>query len=373
MSRLTRFFLFSIIVIIGWACSDSTASEDAQATSTNRGIGELAAFPSFQTQKVVLQSTDQLVSITGRTQSLESIQITSEVQGKVLTTGKILNEGVSYRKGETMVKIDSRTFSLNLKSQKSQFLASLVRLMPQIKLDYVDEHPAWDTYVNSFSVENALPDLPEVQNEQLRYFLSANNVFTSFYSIKSGEETLSKYRITAPFTGVVTQGNVSRGAVVNPGVPLASFSRTDVFEVKAAISSADIADMKIGQSISLTNKLTGDTYKGRVKRLGGSVDAGTQSIPVFIQVSGKGLKEGMFLEASLGSGKAEQVAEIPLIAMTRTNQVHVIQDSVVSLKEVVPLSFTENSVWVRGLADGEEVIIEEILEPITGIKAVSRP
>ncbi|MEL6195361.1 MAG: hypothetical protein AAFR66_25115, partial [Bacteroidota bacterium] len=101
MNRLTRLFLFSITVMIGWACADSTASEDAQATSTNRGISEMAALPSFRTQKVVLQSTDQLVNITGRTQSLESIQITSEVQGKVLNTGKILNEGVSYRRGET--------------------------------------------------------------------------------------------------------------------------------------------------------------------------------------------------------------------------------------------------------------------------------
>ncbi|MEM8900558.1 MAG: HlyD family efflux transporter periplasmic adaptor subunit [Bacteroidota bacterium] len=372
MNRLTRLFLFSITLIVGWACSDSSASEETQVPTT-RGISDATSLPSFKTQKIALQSTDQLVNITGRTQSLESIQITSEVPGKVMSSGKILNEGVSYRKGETMVKIDNKTFSLNLKSQKSQFLASLVRLMPQIKLDYVGEHPDWDTYVNSFSVENVLPDLPEVQNEQLRYFLSANNVFSSFYAIKSGEETLSKYRITAPFTGVVTQGNVSRGAVVNPGVPLASFSRTDVFEVKAAISSADITDMKVGQNIKLTNKLTGETYQGKLKRLGGSVDPGTQSIPVFIQVSGKGLKEGMFLEASLGSGKEELVAEIPLIAMTRTNQVHVIQDSIVSLKEVVPISFRENSVWVKGLAEGEEVIIEEILEPITGIKAVSQP
>ena len=56
-----------------------------------------------------------------------------------------------------------------------------------------------------------------------------------------------------------------------------------------------------------------------------------------------------------------------------TNQVHIIQDSVVNLKEVVPVSFTENTVWVSGLAEGDEVIIDEILQPITGIKAVSHP
>ncbi|MEM6763770.1 MAG: HlyD family efflux transporter periplasmic adaptor subunit [Bacteroidota bacterium] len=373
MNRLTTVLLSCMVVLIGWSCTDGNATEDTQSTGTDRGLGEEASLPTYQTLRISLESKDQAVNVTGRTQSLESIQLTSEVQGRVLSSAKILNEGVSYRKGESMLKLDANTFSLNLKSQKSQFLATLVRLMPQIKLDYVEAHPSWDAYVKGFSVEGILPDLPEVNNDQLRYFLSANNLFTSFYALKSGEQTLSKYTIRAPFTGVVTSGNVSRGAVVNPGVPLASFSRTDVFEVKAAISAADLSDIKSGQKISLLHTSTGKTYQGTIKRLGGSVDPSTQSIPVFIQVSGKGLKEGMFLEASLGSGMVEQIAEIPLRAMNRTNQVHLIQDSIIILKEVKPISYTENRVWVSGLAEGDAVIIEEILAPIVGTKAIPQP
>lgn len=369
--HLTIVFL---VTLLSWQCSSdentaTTAQEGPKGVQVNQAPPRLKQFPTITAQPV---DQARKLSITGRTQPLEVLQIVAEVQGKALKTPKLLNEGIRYKKGETMVNIEDDQFQLDLKAQKSQFLASLVRIMSQIQLDYPAAHPAWDQYLRDFDEHALLPDLPEVTDDQLRYFLSANNVFASFYSIKSAEERLPKYQVKAPFTGIVTQGNVSAGAVINPGVPLATYSRTDVYELKAAISSKDANRFKIGQKITLTHNNTGKRWTGTVNRFGGAMDQGTQSVPVFIRVSGSGLREGMFLEANLETDAYEQVVALPLVALNRNNQVHLIQDSTVQLQDVVPVHYEQNEVWVKGLQGGEQIIIEEIIHPIVGTKAISQ-
>ncbi|MEM6628485.1 MAG: HlyD family efflux transporter periplasmic adaptor subunit [Bacteroidota bacterium] len=360
---------FLPLLVIG--CGEEAAS-GSQTTPHQARSEKSIEFKRFKTVTVSPESKRRKVTVNGRLQPLEQIEIVSEVQGSVLPMKKLLKEGVRYTKGETLMRIDSKQYGLNLKAQKSQFMASLVRIMSQIKLDYPEEHPAWDTYLREFDAGVSLPPLPEVDNKQLTYLLSANNIFATFYSIKSAEELYTKYTLRAPFSGVITRGQVSQGAIVNPGVSLATLSRSDVFELKAALSSAFIELFKVGQKIQLTHSNTGESWEGRVSRLGGSLEATSQSIPVFIRLSGKNLKAGMFLEAELAAANFEEVVSLPLEALTRNNQVHVIRDSTVVLQSVSPVNYESDQVWVKGLQSGESVIIEEIIQPIVGTKAISQ-
>lgn len=364
--------IFLVIFSLSWAgCGSKPAPQDSESSpSASSSLDRI--YPTFETLTVSPVSMERKVAVTGRLQPLEKIEVVSEVQGKVLPMKRLMNEGVRYRKGDTLFQLDAKQFALDLNSQKSQFQASLVRIMSQIQLDFPTEHPQWDAYLKDFQENHPLKVLPEVKDESLKYLLSANNIYAQFYGIKSAEERLTKYTVTTPFSGIITQGQVSQGAIINPGVPLATLSRTDVFEMKAAISSAFIKLFRTGQVISLTHSNTGETWKGRVSRLGGNLDPATQSIPVFIRVSGRGLKEGMFLETEIDAASFEGVVALPLDALTRNNQVHVIKDSTVVLQDVSPVNFESNQVWVKGLKEGEEVIVESVLEPIVGIKALSQ-
>ena len=366
-----RLIMVACLPLLFVGCGEAPSSEDSQPSIEPIAV-EASTVKQFRTLTVTPESLIQKVAVTGRLQPLERIEVISEVQGRTLPMNKLLNEGVHYQKGEVLLRIDSRQYGLSLTSQKSQFMASLVRIMSQIKLDYPEEHPAWDDYLQNFDEHKSLPDLPTVSSEQLKYLLSANNIFATFYSIKSSEALYSKYTLRAPFTGIITQGQVSQGTLVNPGVPLATLSRSDVFELKAALSSAFIDLFQVGQKIQLTHSNTGESWEGTVSRLGGSLESSSQSIPVFIRLSGKNLRAGMFLEAELAATNFEAVVALPLDALTRNNQVHIIRDSTVVLQSVSPVNYESEQVWVKGLKPGESVIIEEILQPIVGIKAVSQ-
>ncbi len=348
----------------------ATASTDPQAVQVKQ---KQSLIPEFQS--IIAQPADQRrsVKLNGRLQPLESLHITAEVQGKAVDTGnKLLNEGTRYRRGETMIRIDDDQFRFDLQAQKSQFQAALVRIMSRIKLDYPKDHPAWDEYLRQFDESQPLPELPEVTDDQLRYFLSANNIFSAFYQIKSAEELLPKYRIQAPFTGVVTQGSVAPGMVINPGTPLFSYSRSDVYELKATVSIGDIEGIKPGMTIEMVQNTSGKSYTGTIHRLGGTIDPSAQAVPVFIRVSSPGLREGLFLEATLQADRYASVVALPLSSLNRKNQVHVIQDSVVILQDVDPVDFDQDSVWVQGLQQGQPVITEPVQEPIVGTRAIPK-
>ncbi len=357
-----------------WQCSGSeTADKTSDPSPSAVAVSQQAPIKnSFQTLAAQPESQARQISITGRIQALEKLQLVAEVQGKALASTKRLNEGTRYKRGELMLSVEDTQFQLNLKAQKSQFHAALVRIMSQIQLDYPQAHPAWDEYLRLFDENQLIPALPTLEDDQLRFFLSANNILATYYTIKSTEELLPKYTIKAPFTGIVTQGSVVAGAVITPGVPLAQYSRTDVFELKASISSADIRKLSVGQKLPLSHTNTGDNWQGTVHRFGGTIDPATQAVPVFIRVGGKGLREGMFLEANLTADAFEGVVILPIDALNRDNQVHYIDDTTVKLKEVLPVHYHKDEVWVQGLEAGEQVIIEKILGPIVGVTAVSK-
>ena len=370
MQQSIRLSFLCLLTALFWQCtSDEPAIEEtSQAVAIKVNESPKSTAAKYETITASPKDEGQTITITGRLQPLEQQQIIAEVQGQALPTRKLLTEGVKYAKGETMIQIEDDRYVLNLSSQKSQFRTALVRIMSQILLDYPDAHATWDKYLMDFNEKELLPDLPEVDDKQLRNFLSANNVYSSYYSIKSAEELLPKYKIKAPFNGVIAQGNVSAGAVINPGTPLGTIHRSDLYELKASVSSKDIDQLRPGLQIELTHNNTGETWSGRVHRLGSTMDRSSQAIPVFIRVSGKGLRAGMFLEAELDGDVLEQVVKLPIEALNRNNQVHFIQNNTIELKSVEPLRYEKAFVWVKGLNGGDEVIVEEILDPIVGSK-----
>ncbi|MEO1514379.1 MAG: HlyD family efflux transporter periplasmic adaptor subunit [Bacteroidota bacterium] len=374
MSARTLFILLSFPMLL-WQCSSSeetTNAKEAPDAPEAQTVAKKEVLTTYQTIKAKPEDVGRSISLTGRLQALESINIVAEVQGRALPTGQLFNEGVRYQKGELMVNIDKEQFVIELMAQKSQFKSAIVRLMSQIKLDHPKAYPAWEQYLNGFDEKEPLADLPADTSQSLSYFLSANNIPASFYQIKAREEQLEKFQVRAPFPGVLTQASLSPGAVVSPGTPLGQFSRTDVYEFKSSVSAADIDLIKPGQQLQLIHKGTGKNWKGRVHRIGSTIDPATQAVPVFVRIQGKGLRSGLFLESSIEQGGHQQVVRLPNHSLTRSQEVRLIEDSTVQLRAVEVVEYRQDDIFVKGLTEGDLVIIEKIDSPIAGQRALAR-
>ncbi|MEM9830414.1 MAG: efflux RND transporter periplasmic adaptor subunit [Bacteroidota bacterium] len=368
MKKIILNLVVIMLVAIQWQCTESSGGDSQKVTEST----EEEYIQTFSTIQVELGTIRSQVSLTGRVVPLQKIDVIARVQGIAKSTNKPFEEGITFRQGEVLITLEDDEFRSNLAAQKSQFLASLVRIMSDIKLDYPANFEAWNQYLKNLDIERPLAKLPEVNNDQLRYFLSANNISNLYHTIKGQEETLAKYTIRAPFTGAVTQAMVDPGALVSPGIKLGEFIRTDQYEVQAAVSVEDLELVEVGQTIPLTSRNIRGEWEGRVSRIGQRIDPATQSVSVYLLVSGERLKEGLYLIGNVSSRTYERAVEVPKTALTRQNQVYVIEDSTVRLKDVTPLDYRETTVVVQGLAQNDQVITDPVTSPIQGITAVSK-
>jgi len=98
------------------------------------------------------------------------------------------------------------------------------------------------------------------------------------------------------------------------------------------------------------------------------VDSKTQNVPVFFSMLGKGLKPGMYLEGALSTKDFKDVFVIHHSALGRDQSVLVLNQDLIVRKAVEPVEFVQDSVLVRGLANQDQLILNQFSEPVEGQK-----
>jgi len=323
-----------------------------------------------ETDHFNLTSTNVTIDIDGRLRSIDQVDLNAEVSGKLLPMKKRFKEGVYYRKGELIFNIDDTDAKYTLLALRSNLLTSITQMMPDLKFDYPEAFQRWKSYLDDYDVTNAINPLPEIHNEQVKYYVAGKSILNQYYSIKSQEDRLSDYRIYAPFSGIVTASNVSPGSLVAPGTNLGSIINTSSFELAAPVSLADLKYINIGQNVNLYSEALGKEWKGRVSRIGNLIDPTTQNIPIFITLSGKGLNQGMYLRGSILGEPIESVYKIPEELIVNQNQVYVVQDSTIQYKNVEILNRQDGAVYARGIDANDDIVISSINGLFKGQKVV---
>ena len=123
-----------------------------------------------------------------------------------------------------------------------------------------------------------------------------------------------------------------------------------------AVNSSYADILKVGNSVTLHNVERTKTWKGKINRLNSLIDPNTQTISAFIRVSGKGLREGMYLEADLRAKNESNTFEISRKLLVDNNKIYTLEGEKLNLTEIEPVHFTDKTVVVRGLSDGTEIL-----------------
>ena len=276
------------------------------------------------------------------------------------STGSEFKPGVNYRKGQLLIKINSDEFYSTLQSQKSQLYNQIVAIMPDLRLDYPESFPQWDAYVRDFDLNESVKPLPEPVNEREKLFVTGRNLYTTYFNVQSQQRRLEKYNIHAPYSGVLTTALVQPGTLVRSGQELGEFIDQGVYEMEAAVNVDYMDILQVGRKVALRNIQHTKEYTGRVARVNGRVDQTTQTITVFIDVTGAGLKEGLYLEAELEADEVSDTYELPRKLLLEGDQVYIVEDTTLALVNVEPLHYREESVVVRGLDEGTSILAQNI-------------
>lgn len=308
-----------------------------------------------------------IVPANGNLRAKRRVELYAEVQGVFQRTNKLFKAGQHFNQGETIIKIDASEYYASVQSSKSNLYNLITSIMPDLRLDYPEVFPKWQAYLSGFDLDRTTPPLPEMTTEKEKFFISGRGILTNYYSVKNQEQRLKKYRISAPFKGILTEVLVTEGSLVRSGQKLGEFINTDIYELEVSISKTYSDLLKIGEEVELVSLGQNKTYKGVVARINGNVDQATQTIKAYIDVRNKDLKEGMYLEANLNAKQEFDAIQIDRSLLLENNQIFVVRDSVLDLIDVKPVYFSNKKVVLKEVPEGTTIVIRPVVGAYAGM------
>jgi multidrug efflux pump subunit AcrA (membrane-fusion protein) len=300
------------------------------------------------------------IPITGRLRATDRMVITAEVSGTLLRTAKPFREGVAFRQGETLLRIDDGEVRAQLNAQQSALVRTLVQLVPDLRIDLPGAAAKWEAYLKSVPVDGPLPPLPAIATEQERNYLAGRGVLDQYYGIRSLYERQAKYLITAPFDGTVVASAVEPGTIVTPGMRLGEFIAPDALELETAVAAGELPFVRAGDPLRPADPADSGRWTGVVVRLGGNIDPATRTVKVFARITGPGLRDGQYLSGTIAGGVVDSAMAVPRAALLDDASLWTVTDSLLRRMPVRVVQAGPERAVVRGLTDGQRVVTDRL-------------
>ena len=326
-----------------------------------------------KTVKTVFVDTVQNSSIpitipaNGNLLAKRRVELYSEVQGVFRYSSEPFKPGQKYQRGQTLIKIDATEYEASVQSAKSDLYNQIIAIMPDLRLDYPDVYPKWQSYLDTFDLNGSVPPLPETLTDKERYFINGRGLITAYYNIQNLEQRLVKYRISAPFNGVLTEALVTEGTLIRNGQKLGEFIDPEIYELQVAISKEYSDLLKVGEEVLLKNNKGTQSYNGKVSRINSRIDPATQTVGIFVEVKDKTLKEGMYLQANLDAKNEDNAISINRGLVNDKNEIFVVKDTILRVLQVKPVYFSDNMAVIKGVPDGEVILSKQVAGAYNGM------
>lgn len=317
-----------------------------------------------EAEEVSYQTVSSEISASGRLASQSDVSVITEVQGKILQGSVALKKGQSFRRGQVLLRVFDNEAELALQAHKSRFMNAVANLLPDFRIDFPDSYDTWLAFFEKIKIDESLPELPAIQNNQEKIYLASRNILSEYFTIQSEEIRLEKYTIRAPFSGTFTEVLLEVGAVANPGSRVATIIRTDRLELEVPVPDKDIEWIQVGDKVQITNRRHTQNWEGKVVRKAGFIDATTQSMSIFVAVQPRSdapLYTGQYLEASFSGIPVENVMEIPRAAVFNSNEVYIVANGYLKKQQISIHKYNEKTLLFSGLPEGTQLVVEPLV------------
>lgn len=188
------------------------------------------------------------------------------------------------------------------------------------------------------------------------------------------DQTLFDYsRITAPFSGVVTERYANLGTLVQAGtgsstqaIPIARLSQDDLFRLVIPVPESYVRDIKVGDPVDVRVPSLNRTFPGKVARFSVDVreDTRTMHTEVDVRNTDHVLIPGLYANADLTLENKEDIATVPLQAVNHAGDktTVLVVNPGGNLEErtiALGLQTATDAEVVAGLHEGEQVVMSD--------------
>jgi RND family efflux transporter MFP subunit len=295
-------------------------------------------------------SSDAVIA-SGQVEAAQTAAISTRVMGRI--TNIYVKAGDRVAKGQLLVAISDD----DMRAKRSQTEA----MIAEAEAAYVNAKKDFDRFQVLYQQQSATAK--EMENVNLQFQAAQSRVEAARQMRSEVNASLAYSRLTAPFSGVVTQKLAETGNLANPGMPILTIEQNGILQVSASIAESDIAQVKLGDDAQLLVKSTQQTFTGKVIQLNPSSQftGGQYIVKISIPESAKEqLYAGMYVNV-----------HIPLKGVTasKTDRFTIPVSSIVNRDEltgIYTLSSSNTALlrWIRlGKTYGDQVEVISGLSP----------
>ena len=353
------------------------------------------------------ENLNMIIESYGTVKPRELLKLAAEVKGRIVSLDPTFKEGSFIKKGTALIKIDPRSYQLEVDKRKVEIKQAeaelkhlkqeVLNLEASIKIAGSDVVLAKAEYLRQKKlVEKNVVAQTTLDNAEQKYLVSLermqglqNQLALTGPSkdrlkakrdmanvlLRQAELDLEKTSIIAAFDGWVVEKEVEKGRYVNAGQNLGKIYSKGALDIEVNIPIKDLRwlptdfaeDSMPEAEIIFSGNDASHTWNGRVARVKSQIDEKTRTLPVVVEVNSNSkpevnksainLKPGMFVTVHIKGIEIKHIYVLPRHVLYGDDSVYLFSDNRLRIRQVSILRRFKDSVFIdKGLSDGELVI-----------------
>jgi RND family efflux transporter MFP subunit len=392
-ARTIKLAVFMLLLIVAGlfaaSCRGSKANVRKEETSTNATAPVVVE---VTTAAAIKRDLPRFFEATGSLAGDEQTDVAPQTAGKVVAVG--VDIGSFVKRGQMLVQLDADELKLRVDqaaAQVEQAKAAVrqaeekIGLRPgqafdpnrvadvaaaRVTLELAEKNlQRAEKLIESGDVSRSYYDEQRSRRDQLKeqyevavaqarqnyaaVDVARTNVANAQAQLALARKNLSYSMIPSPIDGFVTERTADLGEYVSPQQKVATVVRTNPLRIRIDVPEQSIAEVKVGQSVSVTTSTWPDkSFAGRVARIAPNVSATSRTLTVEaeIQNSGNALKPGQFATVRILQDRPEPAVLVPARA--------VVTEAGVSRLFVIKNGHAEQRLVQTGQTEGDLIAVK---------------
>jgi RND family efflux transporter MFP subunit len=367
---------------VGFIACSGGGNEHVQASAPTVTVG---------VTKVVRKSLGRDISLSSELVPFQEIDVYAKESGYVKTL--LVDYGTHVKAGQVMAILEIPELEAQLQEDQAEIKNATNQIsraqheLYRYQAQYNALHLQYTRLNGVFQSQPGIVAQQEVDDAQGRDLAASSQVDAGQAALEASQSQLSVAkaklahdqslfdyaRITAPFSGIVTERYANLGTLVQAGtgsstqaIPIVRLSQDDLFRLVIPVPESYVRYIKVGDHVDVRVPSLNRTFPGKVARFSVDVKEETRTMHTEVDVLNpdRVLMPGLYADADLTLEHKEDIPSVPLQALNHENDkttVFVVNANAEIEDRPVTLGIqtASDAEVVAGLTEGEQVIVSD--------------
>jgi RND family efflux transporter MFP subunit len=371
-----------VAVITGFSACSGSHTDRVQASALPATVG---------VTKAVKQSLGRKITLSSELVPFQEIDVYAKESGYVKKLD--VDYGTHVKAGQVMAILEIPELQDQLQEDEAEIKNAGNQVnraqheLSRYQAQYNALHLQYTRLNGVFQSQPGIVAQQEVDDAQGKDLAAASQVDAGQAALEAAQSQLGAFKaklahdqslfdyakITAPFTGVVTDRYANLGTLVQAGtgsstqaMPIVRLSEDDLFRLVIPVPESYVQYIHIGDAVDVRVPSLNRTFPGKVARFSVDVREDTRTMHTEVDVSNpqRVLVPGLYADAELVFDQAVNVLTVPVQALNREGNettVFVVNESGILEDRTVRLGLrtADYAEILSGLKEGSEVVVSD--------------